>query len=127
MYWHNYFSFRVTLVLEFIFFFILSTAIKGELLSISTKTGFKLALITANAVEQYVIAGIMTSEPSFKFKAFKANVKASVPFATPIEYLDPQNLENSSSNFLTPFPSIKSFFFNKDLRSFKKYLNRALS
>ena len=48
----------------------------------------------------------MTSEPSFKFKAFKANVKASVPLATPIEYLDPQNLENFSSNFLTLLPNI---------------------
>ena len=54
--------------------------------SISTKIGFRPALITAKAVEQYVIAGIITSDPFGKFNIFNEIVKASVPLAHPIAY-----------------------------------------
>ena len=65
---------------------------------ISTKTGFKFASTTEKAVEQYVIAGIKTSEFIGKFNDFNAKVNASVPLAQLIAYLDPQNLLNSFSN-----------------------------
>ena len=56
--------------------------------SVSTRIGLRPALKTANAVEQYVIAGIITSELSGKFKDFKAIVNASVPLPQLIAYFD---------------------------------------
>ena len=44
---------------------------------------------TEKAVEQYVMAGIITSEFFGKFSDFKAIVNASVPLAHPIAYLAP--------------------------------------
>ena len=70
----------------------------------------ELAFIIAKAVEQYVIAGIITSEFFGKFNDFNAIVIASVPFAHPIAYFAPQKDANLSSNFLTALPSIKSPF-----------------
>ena len=80
-------------------------SIVGEFSSISTNTGFRFAFITAKAVEQYVIAGIITSDPFLRFNEFKAIVNASVPLATPIAYIELQNFEN--------FFQIQILFFQK--------------
>ena len=83
----------------------------GSNSEISIRTGFNPALITANAVEQYVIAGIITSESFGRFKIFNAIVKASVPFAQLIAYFVPQKFAKAFSNLLTKLPSIKSLLF----------------
>ena len=80
----------------------------GSNLDKSTNTGFKLAFMTEKAVEQYVIAGIITSELFGKFKDFNAIVSASVPFAQLTAYFTPQNLEKFFSNLDTDFPKMKS-------------------
>ena len=49
-----------------------SIDIKEVPLTISTNTGFRLLLITANNVEMYVMAGNITSEFRGKFKHFRA-------------------------------------------------------
>jgi hypothetical protein len=74
--------------------------------------GVNPALITANAVEQYVMAGIITSELLGKLNDFKAIVNASVPFPQLIAYLDLQKFLKLSSNFKTSLPKIKSPFLN---------------
>ena len=70
----------------------------------STSFGFRPALITANAVEQYVIAGIKTSYLFLRFKDFRAIVSASVPLAQLIAYLAAEYLANffSKSKTLEP-------------------------
>ena len=59
----------------------------GDNLSVSTRIGFKLASITAKAVEQYVIAGKKLLNFLEGPRHLSAKVKASVPFAHPIAYL----------------------------------------
>ena len=90
-------------------------------------TGFKFAFNIANAVAQYVIAGIITSEFLGKYKDFKASVIASVPFAQLIAYFEPQNLEKFFSNSLTADPNIKSPFVISFLISLMMFLWTFLS
>ena len=80
----------------------------------STRIGFKPAFIIENAVEQYDIAGIITSEFLGKSKLFNATVNASVPLLHPIAYLALQNLAKFFSNSSTAFPFIKSVFLKDE-------------
>ena len=64
----------------------------------SQKMGLKPLFAIASAVEIQVLAGKIISDPFFIFKAFNAISKASVPFATEIQYLDLTNLQNFPQN-----------------------------
>ena len=83
----------------------------------STRTGFNPAFIIEKAVEQYVIAGIITSEFFGKLKLFNETVNASVPLLHPIAYFALQNLAKFFSNSPTDFPLIKSDFLKDFLIS----------
>ena len=103
----------------FIFFLISSAEIVGLFSLISTRMGFKPASITANSVEQYVIAGRITSDPFGKFKDFIAMYKASVPLPQPTANLELQYFAKFFSKILTSFPKIKFVFLITFFISFK--------
>ena len=65
--------------------------------SVSTNIGFKFALNIEKAVEQYVIAGIITSEFFSKLRDFKAIVKAS-EYDTTLVYTTLSNTERVFKN-----------------------------
>jgi hypothetical protein len=71
----------------------------------SIKTGFKLFLITALAVEIIENAGIKISEFFFKFKDLTAISNAAVPFETATPNFLLLKEEKFFSNNLTNFPS----------------------
>ena len=68
----------------------------------STKTGCNRFSVIASMLAMYVLAGAMTSSPSFSFpssfQARKVRVSASKPLATPMQCLTPQYVANDSSN-----------------------------
>ena len=72
----------IALVFFVIFLIVSSIFIFHVSKSQSIKTGFKLFLITALAVEMIEKEGIKTSEFFFKFKDFTAISNAAVPFET---------------------------------------------
>ena len=74
--------------------------------STSTNTGIAPAHSIADTVAVAVCDTVITSSPGPISSARKAISIASVPFATPTEYLADINSENSSSSFLTFSPRI---------------------
>ena len=70
-----------------------SIYIKEVPLTISTNTGFRLLLITANNVEMYVMAGNITSEFRGKFNDF--NPYSNLKFFNQLKFNDWSNVQDS--------------------------------
>ena len=98
-----------------------------KVLSISHKTGLHPDLKIAFIVDIKVFDTEIISVFFFIFKADIANSKASVPFATPITFLEPIIFFNFSSKSFRFLPKIKlpllPIFFKSSIKSLLILLN----
>ena len=112
---------RWTIIIAFVLsemsFFKESIQIVKSFRLISARTSLYPPLITASAGDKKVKLGTIISAFLGKSKLSKAISSASVPFATPRQYLLLLNFANFSSN-LSTFSSYETRLLNKLINSF---------
>ncbi len=94
----------IAFVLSVIFSFTLFGSILNVLLSMSTNTGFAFCMIIGEAVAMNEKGVVITSSPSFMFRAFSAVWIAAVPEFSAAANFVPHRFENFSSNSFTLLP-----------------------